>query len=94
MITREITWASVDEALPNKSGRYLVAYKFLSNECSYDIAYFSKTGKGLHFVNGDISKDKNIWHRYDFEYGDVPISGVKYWAEIPKIPKNMEERNQ
>lgn len=91
MIAKEITWISVDESLPNKNGRYLVAYEFWSNEYSYDIVYFSKTGKGLIFFNGDISKDKNIWHRDDSEYGDVPIRGVKYWAEIPKI---TEERNQ
>lgn len=74
--------------------RYLVAYEFWTSEYSYDIVYFSKTGKGLIFFNGDISKDKNIWYRDDSEYEDVPISNVKYWAEIPKIPKNTEEHKQ
>lgn len=86
MIMYKILWISVDKALPNKNGEYLVAYyRFLSKEYGYDVACFSKTGKRLHFVNSDISKDKNIWHIYDSEYGDVPINSVEYWAEIPRI---------
>lgn len=91
MITREITWISVDEALPDKDGRYLIVSELLLGGYSYDTAYFSKTGKYLHYVNGDLSKEKNIWTDYDSEYGDVPFCGVKYWAEIPKI---TEERNR
>lgn len=85
MITREITWVSVDEALPDKEGRYLIVHESsLGGDC-YGTAYFSKTGKYLHYVNGDLSKQMNIWTDYDSEFGDVKIYGVKYWAEIPKI---------
>ena len=85
MIKKELIWYSTDEKLPDKDGRYLIVSELVLGGDSYDTAYFSKSGKYLHFVNGDLSKDKNIWTDYDSEYGDVPIRGVKYWAKIPRI---------
>ena len=84
-------WHNVADSLPTHSGNYLVARHYRSGEGMFiSVAGFAKNGKRLFCLNRDVSKQENVWHRYDSEYGDVVLDGIEYWAEIPPIEDSTE----
>jgi hypothetical protein len=80
-----IKWIPVTERLPEQDGKYLVFRK-----CAYgtdiDTLRFAKDGRKVDKY--DFHRGwKNVWHRYDSEYGHLTIDNVTHWMPLPEPPK-------
>ena len=78
-------WISVKDRLPEEDGQYLVFEKG---------AYGTRT-RTLRFAKDGRKVDKydfhrgwkNVWYRYDSEWGHVTIDNVTHWMPLPQPPK-------
>lgn len=67
-------WISVDERLPDRDGRYLVAMK---------------NGDDYHVSTRKFKRtDPPIWWKgHTFGYWARYTGGVRYWMPLPEVPK-------
>ena len=78
-------WIPVTERLPQKDGAYLVVTNCFGKHQSINIRSFAKDGETVNKY--DLAKEKNVWYRYDSEYGYVSTSSVTHWMLLPQPPK-------
>ena len=78
-------WISINDRLPVKDGRYLVL-KNIYGTPWYDVIYFAKNGRKVDKY--DFRREwKNVWYRYDSEWGNVTTNDVTHWMPLPEPPK-------
>ena len=81
-------WIPVSERLPDADGNYIVfepgyivpAIRVLS---------FAKDGRKVDKYDFD-REWKNVWYRYDSEWGHITIDDVTHWMPLPQPPKEGE----
>ena len=78
-------WISVDDRLPEKDGGYLVVTNYFGNHQSINVRSFAKVGETVNEY--DLAGEKNVWYRYDSEYGYVSTDSVTHWMPLPEPPK-------
>lgn len=79
-------WISVKKDLPKKDGRYLIRRTLFGSTVWYDVLSFAKDGRKVDKY--DFQENwKNVWYRYDSEWGNVTIDSVTHWMELPDDPK-------
>ena len=78
-------WVSVDDRLPEKDGSYLVVSNYFGNHQSINVRSFAKAGETVSEY--DLAGEKNVWYRYDSEYGYVSTDYVTHWMPLPQPPK-------
>lgn len=78
-------WISVKDRLPEKDGGYLVVINYFGNHQSINVRSFAKTGETVNEY--DLAGEKNVWYRYDSEYGYVSTDSVTHWMPIPQPPE-------
>ena len=79
-------WIPVSERLPEKDGKYLVAQKIFNNSIFQEVLSFAKDGRKVDKY--DFHRGwKNVWYRYDSEWGHLTIDDVTHWMELPEPPK-------
>lgn len=78
-------WISVKDRLPEKDGSYLVVSNYFGNHQSINVRSFAKAGETVSEY--DLAGEKNVWYRYDSEYGYVSTDYVTHWMPIPQPPK-------
>ena len=76
-------WISVEDRLP-ENGRYLVFQKSFISGGHCDFATFTQCYSGLL---GDPMNGKQLWYKYDGEYGDYEVTNVTHWMPLPEPPK-------
>lgn len=78
-------WIPVTERLPERDGEYLVFQK-----CTYGnytaILHFAKDGRKVDKYDF-VREWKNVWYRYDSEWGHLTADNVTHWMPLPKPPK-------
>ena len=87
MISNGVTvqeWISVKDKLPEKDGSYLVVINYFSHQ-SINVRSFAKAGETVNEY--DLAGEKNVWYRYDSEYGYVSTDSVTHWMPLPEPPK-------
>ena len=70
LITNGVTvqeWISVKDRLPEEDGAYLVIINYFGNHQSINVRSFAKAGETVNEY--DLAGEKNVWYRYDSEYG-------------------------
>ena len=77
-------WISVKDRLPEKDGGYLVVSNYFSHQ-SINVRSFAKDGETVNEY--DLAGEKNVWYRYDSEYGYVSTDSVTHWMPLPLPPK-------
>jgi hypothetical protein len=78
-------WIPVTEP-PKKDGRYLVAKKIFNNTIWQEVLSFAKDGRKVDKY--DFHREwKNVWYRYDSEWGHLIIDDVTHWMPLPEPPK-------
>lgn len=79
-------WIPVTERLPEKDGKYLVARKLFNNSIFQEVLSFAKDGRKVDKY--DFHRGwKNVWYRYDSEWGHLTIDDVTHWMALPEPPK-------
>ena len=78
-------WISVKDKLPEKDGGYLVVINYFGNHQSINVRSFAKAGETVNEY--DLAGEKNVWYRYDSEYGYVSTDSVTHWMPLPLPPK-------
>ena len=78
-------WISVKDRLPEKDGGYLVVINYFGNHQSINVRSFAKAGETVNEY--DLAGEKNVWYRYDSEYGYVSTDSVTHWMPLPEMPK-------
>ena len=81
-------WISVDDRLPEEDGGYLVVINYFGNHKSINVRSFAKAGETVNEY--DLAGEKNVWYRYDSEYGYVSTDSVTHWMPLPNPPKEGE----
>lgn len=71
-------WISVDEMLPDRDGRYLVAMKN-GNDYHISTRKFKRTAPPIW------------WKGHTFGYWARQTSGVRYWMPLPQPPETKGE---
>lgn len=71
-------WIPVNERLPEKDGRYLVAYWLMKDYMWTSIAYFGKAFMPNRPMRG------RYFYINDDEYGDVVWDDVLAWMPLPE----------
>ena len=78
-------WISVKDRLPDKDGKYLVFEKG-SYANQIRTLQFAKDGRKVDKY--DFHRGwKNVWYRYDSEWGHITIDSVTHWMPLPQPPK-------
>ena len=80
----EQKWIPVTERLPEKDGKYLVFEKGVYGTDTATLR-FAKDGRKVDkydFLRGW----KNVWYRYDSEWGHITIDNVTHWMPVPEPP--------
>ena len=78
-------WIPVSEP-PKKDGRYLVAKKIFNKIVWQEVLSFAKDGRKVDKY--DFHRGwKNVWYRYDSEWGHLTIDNVTHWMPLPDAPK-------
>ncbi len=72
-----VKWIPVNERLPEKHGRYLIAEPSSLNASGFTIM--------IVWYSTDYR-----FHDYDPEWGDIPIENVTHWMPLPEPPKEDE----
>ena len=78
-------WIPVSERLPEENGQYLVFQKHTYGTYTA-VLQFAKDGRKVDkydFYRGW----KNVWYRYDSEWGHITIDDVTHWMPLPEPPK-------
>lgn len=75
------------DGLPDENGSYLVIHYFMGNYLPISIASFANN---LKEVDEQLEK-KPGWYTYDDEYGYCESLFVRYWAELPELPEEVEK---
>ena len=78
-------WIPVSERLPEEDGRYLV----------FERGYLIPSIRVLSFARDGRKVDKydfhrgwkNVWYRYDSEWGHLTTDDVTHWMPLPEAPK-------
>lgn len=78
-------WISVKDKLPEEDGDYLVAINYFGNHQSINVRSFAKAGETVNEY--DLVGEKNVWYRYDSEYGYISTDSVTHWMPLPEPPK-------
>ena len=78
-------WISVDDRLPEADGSYLVTTDCFGRYQKINIRSFAKDGETVSKY--DLAGEKNVWYRYDSEYGYVSTDSVTHWMPLPEPPK-------
>ena len=81
-------WTSVKDRLPEKDGNYLVVINYFGKYQNINVRSFAKAGETVNEY--DLAGEKNVWYRYDSEYGYVSTSSVTHWMPLPELPKKKE----
>lgn len=68
-----------------KTGGYLVVINYFGNHQSINVRSFAKAGETVNEY--DLAGEKNVWYRYDSEYGYVSTDSVTHWMPLPNPPK-------
>lgn len=78
-------WIPVSEP-PKKDGRYLVAKKLFNKIIWQEVLSFAKDGRKVDKY--DFHRGwKNVWYRYDGEWGYLTIDNITHWMPLPEPPK-------
>lgn len=81
-------WIPVSEP-PKKDGRYLVAKKIFNKIVWQEVLSFAKDGRKVDKY--DFHRGwKNVWYRYDGEWGYLTIDNVTHWMPLPEPPTTNE----
>lgn len=72
-------WISVEDRLPEKDGRYLVAMK---NGDNYHIST-------RRFKRADLP---TWWRGHSYGYWARHTEGVRYWMPLPELPKDGDKQ--
>lgn len=78
-------WIPVRERLPDKDGNYLV-YQTSPFADWCEVVGFAKDGRKVDEYTFRRNW-KNVWLRYDSEYGYLAIDSVTHWMPLPQPPK-------
>ena len=78
-------WISVKDRLPEEDGRYLAFVKGFYATFVRTLN-FAKDGRKVDEFDFDEGA-KNVWYRYDSEYGYVTVEDVTHWMPLPQPPK-------
>ena len=78
-------WISVNDRLPEADGSYLVTTDCFGRYQKINIRSFAKDGETVSKY--DLAGEKNVWYRYDSEYGYVSTDSVTHWMPLPVPPK-------
>ena len=81
-------WISVKDRLPEEDGSYLVVINYFGNHQSINVRSFAKAGETVNEY--DLAGEKNVWYRYDSEYGYISTDSVTHWMPLPNPPKEDE----
>ena len=77
-------WISVKERSPEKDGNYLV---FQQGVYGTDTRAFRFAKDGRKVDKYDFHREwKNVWYRYDREWGHITIDTVTHWMPLPEAP--------
>ena len=76
-------WISAKDRLPDKEGKYLIAYK-IPNNYLINVANFAFNLKKVDYY--DFKEEKLGFYKYDGEYGHYELD-VDYWMPLPEPPK-------
>ena len=79
-------WISVKKDLPKKNGRYLVREIIGKDTVWHDVLSFAKDGRKVDKYDFHRAW-KNVWYKYDSEWGHITIDSVTHWAELPGEPE-------
>jgi hypothetical protein len=80
-----LKWIPVTERLPEKDGYYLV-WKAWGTHRWHEVLSFAKDGRKVDKY--DFKREwKNVWYKYDSEYGYITIDSVTHWMPLPQPPK-------
>ena len=78
-------WIPVTERLPEVDGKYLV---FESGYIVQSMRVLSFAKDGRKVDKYDFHREwKNVWYRYDSEWGHLTIDSVTHWMPLPDPPK-------
>ena len=78
-------WISVKDRLPEKDGDYLIFERGYLIP-SIRVLSFAKDGRKVDKY--DFHREwKNVWHRYDSEWGHLTIDDVTHLMPLPEQPK-------
>ena len=78
-------WISVKDRLPEADGNYLV---FEKGYLIPAIRVLSFARDGRKVDKYDFHREwKNVWYRYDSEWGHITIGDVTHWMPLPEPPK-------
>ena len=81
-------WIPVSERLPDKDGSYLV---FKKNVYGTDTRALRFAKDGRKVDKYDFHTEwKNVWYRYDIEWGYITIDDITHWMPLPEPPKEDE----
>ena len=78
-------WISVKERLPEEDGQYLVFEKSCYGTQTRTLR-FAKNAKKVDKYDF-VLYWKNVWYRYDSEWGHITIDTVTHWMPLPEPPK-------
>ena len=83
-----VKWISVKDRLPEEDGVYLVFQKHTYGTC-IAVLRFAKDARKVDKY--DFHRGwKNVWYRYDSEWGHITIDDVTHWMPLPDPPKEVE----
>jgi hypothetical protein len=71
--------------LPDEDGKYLAFVKGYYATFVRTLG-FAKDGRKVDEFDFDEGS-KNVWYRYDSEYGYVTVEDVTHWMPLPQPPK-------
>jgi hypothetical protein len=78
-------WISVKDRLPEKDGNYLIFERGYLVP-SIRVLSFAKDGRKIDKY--DFHREwKNVWYRYDSEWGHITVDAVTHWMHLPAPPK-------
>jgi hypothetical protein len=78
-------WISVKDRLPKEDGNYLVFQQHTYGTAITTVRFAKDARKvdKYDFVRGW----KNVWFKYDSEYGHYTLDDVTHWMPLPEPPK-------
>ena len=78
-------WIPVTERLPEEDGKYLVFRKHTYGTETATLR-FAKDARKVDKYDF-VLRWKNVWYRYDSEWGHITIDDVTHWMPLPEPPK-------